>query len=85
MRQSVFITLGLALGIGLVITVTSAAAGVQNAQASVLHSLYGVGTDLTAGQVKCQLPLTAGIVKSWLGFREGRVVKPCAGQAWFSP
>jgi putative ABC transport system permease protein len=50
MRQAVFIALGLALGIGLVITVTSAATGVQNAQASVLHSLYGVGTDLTVTQ-----------------------------------
>jgi putative ABC transport system permease protein len=46
-RQALFIALGLALGIGLVITVTSAATGVQNAQAAVLHSLYGVGTDLT--------------------------------------
>jgi putative ABC transport system permease protein len=50
MRQAVFIALGLALGIGLVITVTSVATGVQNAQASVLHSLYGVGTDLTVTQ-----------------------------------
>jgi putative ABC transport system permease protein len=50
MRQAAFIALGLALGIGLVITVTSAATGVQNAQASVLHSLYGVGTDLTVTQ-----------------------------------
>ena len=50
MRQAVFIALGLALGIGLVITVTSAATGVQNAQAAVLHSLYGVGTDLTVTQ-----------------------------------
>jgi putative ABC transport system permease protein len=50
MRQAVFIALGLALGIGLVITVTSAATGVQNAQAAVLHSLYGVGTDLTITQ-----------------------------------
>jgi hypothetical protein len=49
-RQAVFIALGLALGIGLVITVTSAATGVQNAQAAVLHSLYGVGTDLTVTQ-----------------------------------
>ena len=46
MRQAVFIALGLALGIGLVITVTSAATGVQNAQAAVLHSLYGVGTGI---------------------------------------
>jgi putative ABC transport system permease protein len=50
MRQTIFIALGLALGIGLVITVTSAAAGVQNAQASVLHTLYGVGTDVTITQ-----------------------------------
>ena len=50
MRQAIFIALGLALGIGLVITVTSAAAGVQNAQASVLHTLYGVGTDATITQ-----------------------------------
>ena len=46
-RQAVVIGLGLALGIGLVITVSAAAAGVKNAQASVLHSLYGVGTDST--------------------------------------
>ncbi len=46
-RQSVFIALGLALGIGLVITVTAAATGVKNAQGTVLHSLYGVGTDIT--------------------------------------
>src|SRR5215467_6661518 len=47
MRQAIFIAVGLALGIGLVITVTAASAGVKNAQASVLHSLYGVGTDIT--------------------------------------
>ncbi len=46
-RQATFIAIGLAIGIGLVITVSAAAAGVKNAQASVLHSLYGVGTDLT--------------------------------------
>ena len=47
MRQAIFIAVGLALGIGLVITVTAASAGVKNAQSSVLHSLYGVGTDVT--------------------------------------
>jgi putative ABC transport system permease protein len=46
-RQAVVIALGLAVGIGLVITVTAAAAGVRAAQASVLRSLYGVGTDIT--------------------------------------
>jgi putative ABC transport system permease protein len=47
MRQSVVIALGLALGVGLVITVAAAAAGVKKAQADVLSSLYGVGTDMT--------------------------------------
>jgi len=46
-KQAVVIALGLAVGIGLVITVTAAAAGVRAAQASVLRSLYGVGTDVT--------------------------------------
>src|SRR6266700_3564355 len=46
-RQACFIALGLAVGIGLVITVTAASAGVKNAQGTVLHSLYGVGTDIT--------------------------------------
>jgi len=46
-RQAILIALGLALGIGLVITVTAASSGVQNAQAAVLHSLYGVGTAVT--------------------------------------
>jgi putative ABC transport system permease protein len=50
MRQAIFIALGLAVGIGLVITVTAASAGVKNAQAGVLHSLYGVGTDITVTQ-----------------------------------
>jgi putative ABC transport system permease protein len=47
MRQSVVIALGLALGVGLVITVAAAAAGGKKAQADVLSSLYGVGTDIT--------------------------------------
>ena len=46
-RQAFIIALGLALGIGLTIAVTAASAGVKTAQASVLHSLYGVGTDMT--------------------------------------
>ena len=50
MRQVIFIALGLALGIGLVITVTAASSGVKNAQGSVLHSLYGVDTDITVTQ-----------------------------------
>ena len=47
MRQSIFIALGLALGVGLVITVTAASDGVSATQGTVLNSLYGVGTDVT--------------------------------------
>jgi putative ABC transport system permease protein len=47
LRQTVFIALGLAVGVGLVLTVTAASAGVRNAQAGVLKGLYGVGTDVT--------------------------------------
>lgn len=50
LRQALFISLGLALGVGLVITVTAASSGVRDAQARVLHSLYGVGTDVTVTQ-----------------------------------
>jgi putative ABC transport system permease protein len=46
-RQAVVIALGLAVGIGLVVTITAASAGVRKAQAEVLHSLYGLGTDIT--------------------------------------
>ena len=47
LRQAIFIALGLAVGVGLVLTVTAASKGVQNAQAGVLKGLYGVGTDIT--------------------------------------
>ena len=50
MRQAILIAFGLAVGIGLVITVTALSAGVRNAQGTVLHSLYGVGTDVTVTQ-----------------------------------
>jgi len=49
-RQAVLVALGLALGVGLVITVTAASDGVKNSQATVLHTLYGVGTDITVTQ-----------------------------------
>ncbi len=49
-RQAIFIAFGLALGVGLVITVTAASKGVSAAQSTVLQSLYGVGTDITVTQ-----------------------------------
>jgi putative ABC transport system permease protein len=46
-KQSILVALGLGVGIALVITVSSASAGVKSAQGQVLHSLYGIGTDIT--------------------------------------
>src|SRR6266567_3397041 len=50
MRQAIFVGAGLALGIGLVITVIAASTGVSDSQGAVLHSLYGVGTDVSVTQ-----------------------------------
>jgi ABC-type lipoprotein release transport system permease subunit len=46
-RQAVLTALGLALGVCLVVTVSASAGGVHKAQNQVLHSLYGVGTDIS--------------------------------------
>jgi putative ABC transport system permease protein len=59
MRQAVVIALGLAVGVGLVVTVIAASAGVKKAQADVLSSLYGVGTDVTVTG-KAPTPSTPG-------------------------
>src|SRR3984957_9542891 len=76
-RQATFIALGLALGIGLVITVTAASSGVKNAQATVLHSLYGVGTDVTVTQA----PTAGSGGPTGFGFRGrgGNQARPAAG------
>ena len=77
MRQAVFITLGLALGVGLVITVTAASAGVKNAQGTVLHALYGVGTDVTVTKTPKAGSFTPG--SFGFGFRTGTTRRPAAG------
>jgi putative ABC transport system permease protein len=46
-KQTVIIAAGMALAIALVVIVSSIASGVKDAQASVLQSVYGVGTDIT--------------------------------------
>jgi putative ABC transport system permease protein len=78
MRQAIFIAIGLALGIGLVITVTAASTGVKNAQASVLHSLYGVGTDITVTKAPAAGSAGNGF---GFGFRQsiGSTSRPKAG------
>lgn len=46
-RQAVVMASGLALGVGLVVTVTALTSGVRSAQGKVLQAIYGVGTDIT--------------------------------------
>ncbi|MFE3120583.1 ABC transporter permease, partial [Streptomyces niveus] len=46
-KAALVVASGLALGIALVIVVSSASAGMQQAQGKVLESLYGLGTDMT--------------------------------------
>ncbi|HXP20275.1 MAG TPA: ABC transporter permease [Streptosporangiaceae bacterium] len=81
-RQAILISLGLALGIGLVITVTAASAGVKNAQSDVLHSLYGVGTDITVTQVP--KAGTGGPGGFGFGFSRGTGARPAPGTKFSS-
>lgn len=53
-RQAALTALGLALGICLVVTVSATAGGVRDAQSEVLHSLYGVGTDISVTRTAAQ-------------------------------
>jgi ABC-type antimicrobial peptide transport system permease subunit len=76
LRQATFTALGLAVGIGLVITVTAASDGVKNGQAAVLHSLYGVGTDITVTQppvAGASRATTFGFRQQIQAFRRGQV------------
>lgn len=57
-KAALVIAMGLALGIALVITVNSVAAGMTQAQGKVLQSLYGLGTDMTV--TKAADPSSAG-------------------------
>jgi ABC-type antimicrobial peptide transport system permease subunit len=77
MRQAAFAALGLAIGIGLVITVTAASAGVRDAQSKVLHSLYGVGTDITV--TKAPSANSGGPFGFRVGQRPRSFTRPKAG------
>jgi putative ABC transport system permease protein len=76
-RQASIIALGLALGIGLVITVTALSSGVKNAQGEVLHSLYGQNTDITVTKA----PTAGSGGPGSFGFRGafGTQQRPAAG------
>ncbi len=49
-RQTLIVAIGMALAIALVMIVNALSGGVRDAQASVLESVYGVGTDITVTQ-----------------------------------
>jgi putative ABC transport system permease protein len=50
-RQTIVVSLGLALGVALVFTVSAVSNGVQQSQKQVLQSLYGLGTDISVTKV----------------------------------
>jgi ABC-type lipoprotein release transport system permease subunit len=77
MRQAIIVAVGLALGIGLVIVVTAVSSGVKNAQASVLHSLYGEGTDITVTKTPTAGTGTPG--SFGFGGQTGTRTRPAAG------
>jgi putative ABC transport system permease protein len=78
MRQAIFIALGLALGVGLVITVTAASDGVSATQGTVLHSLYGVGTDVTV----TESPAAGSFGGTRLSFGGGQAGQQAAGTSF---
>ena len=73
MRQAVVITLGLAVGVGLVVTVAAASTGVKGAESQVLGALDGIGTDVTVTGVTTVtgLPPTSLPAGTSTGISEG--------------
>lgn len=53
-KQTIIVAAGLAIAIALVIVVNALSAGVRDAQAQALESVYGVGTDLTVTGAQAQ-------------------------------
>lgn len=47
MARVLLIAAGLATGVGLLVTESAATSGLARAQATALHALYGIGTDIT--------------------------------------
>ncbi|HUY61711.1 MAG TPA: ABC transporter permease [Candidatus Dormibacteraeota bacterium] len=77
-RQAAVVALSMALGIGLVVTTTSMSSGIAKAQAQVLHSLYGVGTDVTVTQAATVG--SGGPQRFGFGFGGDRAKRPKPGQ-----
>jgi putative ABC transport system permease protein len=75
-KQAIVVAVGLAVGIGLVMTVSAASAGVKDAQGAVLQSLYGVGTNLTVTKTATA---GSGGPQHFSGFSNGNSSRPSAG------
>ena len=84
-KQTAVVALGLAFGIALVVVVSAMASGVKDAQGDVLHSLYGVGTDITVTQTATPGTAPGGFQVGGGGdtFQRDRLVSG-PGQAAFS-
>jgi putative ABC transport system permease protein len=78
-RQTTVIAVGLAVGVGLVVVVTAAAGGVKNAQATVLHALYGIGTDITVTTSPGQPSSTAHSSGAFSPGRKSQLVDELTG------
>ena len=75
-KQAIVVALGLAIGIGLVVTVSAASAGIKTAQGTVMHSLYGVGTDMTVSKTAA---VGTGAGQHFAFGRGGPPSRPSAG------
>lgn len=77
-RQIVIVAAGLAVGVAAVVTLTAASTGVSRAQAAVLHSLYGVGTDISVTTAS-----SGGSGSSGSGSSQGMFTSRDAGKDFF--
>jgi putative ABC transport system permease protein len=76
--QAMFVACGLAVGIGLVVTVTAASAGVRDAQSAVLHALYGVGTDVTVTKAPAAASSKGGFFNAGSSQQHFDILRPGA-------
>ena len=76
-RQVVIVAVGLAVGVAALVTLTAASTGVSGAQAAVLHSLYGVGTDISVTSAAS----SGGSGSS--GSSQGMITRADAGKDFF--
>ena len=76
-RQIVIVAVGLAVGVAALVTLTAASTGVSGAQAAVLHSLYGVGTDISVTSAAS----SGGSGSS--GSSQGMITRADAGKDFF--